>query len=73
MHLAVAILRVQEGLDYSGFIEEDQFQAEKLLEVKKKSGIPRNQSEGQLSQGAISLILIVILSRLQFSLCSLLS
>ena len=52
MHLAVGILRVQEGLDYSNLIEdEDQVNPQQLLEVRSNNIIPRNQSESQLSQG----------------------
>jgi len=53
MHFAVAILRVPEGLDYSDQIEEeDQLRSSApLLDVKTESGIPRNQSESQFSQG----------------------
>lgn len=55
MYLAVGILRVQEGLDYTGVIEEeDQVTPQQLLlELKKEKekGIVRNQSESQLSHG----------------------
>ncbi|CAG7838637.1 unnamed protein product [Allacma fusca] len=56
MHLAVGILRVQEGLDYSSLIEEeDQMTPQQLLDIKKEKGnIPRNQSESQLSQDGTS-------------------
>jgi hypothetical protein len=52
MHLAVGILRVPEGLDYSALIEEeDQITQQQLLDFKKEKSMVRNQSEGQLSQG----------------------
>lgn len=55
MYLAVGILRVQEGLDYTGVIEEeDQVTPQQLLldmKKDKEKGIVRNQSEGQLSHG----------------------
>lgn len=57
MHLAVGILRVQEGLDYTGVVEEeDQLTPQQLvLDMKKdkEKGIARNQSESQLSHGKI--------------------
>ena len=51
MHLAVGILRVQEGLDYSNVIEEeDQINTQQLLEGRRE--ITREISmESQLSQG----------------------
>ncbi|ODM98387.1 Bumetanide-sensitive sodium-(potassium)-chloride cotransporter [Orchesella cincta] len=58
MYLGVAILRVQEGLDYTGVIEdEDQATPQQiLLDMKKdkEKGIVRNQSESQLSQDGTS-------------------
>ncbi len=52
MHLAVGILRIPDGLDYSNVIEdEDQMTPQQLQEIKKEKEIPRNQSESQLSQG----------------------
>ena len=54
MHLAVGILRVPEGLDYSTLIEEeDQLTPQQLLDIKKEKTIVRNQSESQLSQGKL--------------------
>lgn len=47
MHVAVALLRVSEGLDYGTAVEE-------IQELKKKqshAGLPPNQSFSQLSTG----------------------
>jgi solute carrier family 12 sodium/potassium/chloride transporter 2 len=50
MHLAVGILRVQEGLDYTNLIEEEgTISAQELLELRKEKTMIRNQSDGQLS------------------------
>ena len=47
MHVAVALLRVSEGLDYGTAIEEVQ----ELNKNKSQNAIPTNQSFSQLSQG----------------------
>ena len=51
MHLAVGILRVPEGLDYSNIIEEeDQQQSQQLLDVmNRESRLRRNISGSQFS------------------------
>lgn len=46
MHIAVALLRIQEGLDSSGVITEVEEQKRFVPTV-----IPANQSFSQLSQG----------------------
>ena len=44
MHIAVALLRIPEGLDYDNMDEETQ-------DPQKKPRLPPNQSFSQLSQG----------------------
>ena len=57
MHIAVALLRLSEGLDYEN-AEEDQESQKKNPSAK----IPSNQSFTQLSQGKI--YKIILLSKL---------
>lgn len=51
MHLAVGILRVPEGLDYSSIVEEeDQMQSQQMLDImNKERTLRRNVSDSQLS------------------------
>ncbi|KAK7794717.1 hypothetical protein R5R35_009612 [Gryllus longicercus] len=50
-YLAVGILRVQEGLDYSGIINDDEVVPISFLDKKDaEEKMRRNQSAGQLSQ-----------------------
>lgn len=61
MHLAVAILRVQEGLDYSKVVASN----DEVMNGKTEKGVlpiphststeslPRNQSFSQMSQGKL--------------------
>jgi len=51
MHLAVGILRVPGGCDYSNIIQEEGQMTIEQLTSKIQKPIPRNKSEGQLSQG----------------------
>lgn len=59
MHLAVGILRLQNGLDYSNVIhqmdEDGQIHEQSLLQTRTRNNstesLPRNQSYTQMSQG----------------------
>lgn len=56
MHLAVGILRVQEGLDYTGVIEEEDQKMEAPVTRASESEkeivtVSEDQSDNQLSNG----------------------
>ncbi|KAG8238092.1 hypothetical protein J437_LFUL012199 [Ladona fulva] len=67
-YLAVGILRVQEGLDYSNVIEDEEVIPLQSLENKDaEEKLRRNQSAGQLSQGLTLLIPYILTTRSQFA------
>lgn len=58
--MAVAILRLQEGLDYSNILKDGETMVSEVSEVNgptsnsKQSAITRNASFSQISQGNIT-------------------
>ena len=48
-YLAVGILRVAEGLDYSGIIQDDEVSVQTLEKKDAEEKMRRNQSTNQLS------------------------
>lgn len=66
MHLSVGILRLQNGLDYSNLMldEDGQVNEQSILATRTRNNstesLPRNQSYTQMSQGRLSYVDIQI-------------